>query len=95
MTRDADPLAPFAITQVPAEARISGFVAIVVQPDAATIRASYELASALMPESAEHPRAGSSFEARPHPHVMTAERVVLAKMGALGRVEHVLSLAAR
>ena len=41
------------------------------------------------------PRAGSSFEARPRPHVMTAERVVLAKMGALGRVEHVLSLAAR
>jgi hypothetical protein len=38
---------------VPAEATISGFVAIVVQPDAVTIRAAYEHAAASMPQAAE------------------------------------------
>ena len=36
-----------------ADAPISGFVALVIEPDAATIRAAYELAAALLPADAE------------------------------------------
>lgn len=64
MRPDADPLAQFAIRQVPAEARVAGFVAIVVVPDAATIRASYALASALMPQASEQALAPGSL-----PHI--------------------------
>jgi 2'-5' RNA ligase len=38
---------------VSADAPISGFVGLVIEPDAATIRAAYELAAALLPPDAE------------------------------------------
>ena len=39
--------------RVPAGERISAFVALVIQPDAATIRASWDLAASLLPPGAE------------------------------------------
>jgi hypothetical protein len=33
-----------------------------------------------------------AFEPRDHPHVMTVERVVLARLGRLGRIEQVVAL---
>lgn len=48
-----DVLADFAIPRLATETRITAFVALVVQPDAETIRRSYELAGALMPSDAE------------------------------------------
>ena len=46
-------LAEFSIRQVPAEKRITDFVGLVIQPDATTIRQSYELAASLMPQTPE------------------------------------------
>jgi hypothetical protein len=52
-------LAEFKIRLSPAETRVTGFVGLVIQPDAATIRASYELAASLMPTSPEAVALGS------------------------------------
>lgn len=52
MTAD-DVLAEFAIPRLATGTRVTAFVALVVQPDAGTIRRSYELAGALMPGDAE------------------------------------------
>ena len=49
---------------MPADTTVTGFVALVVQPDAATIRQSYELASAVMAKDAEQVLAPGSL-----PHV--------------------------
>lgn len=59
-----DALARFGIRWTQAEARLSGFVAIVVQPDVATIQASYQLAAEVMPAAAEQTLAPGSL-----PHV--------------------------
>lgn len=48
-----DTLAEFTIRQVPAEKLITDLVGLVIQPDAATIRKSYELAASLMPKTSE------------------------------------------
>ena len=48
-----DTLARFDIPEVEAGERITGFVGLVVQPDAVTIRRSYELAAAVMPTGGE------------------------------------------
>jgi len=46
--------ATFGLARVPAGERITGFVALVIQPDAATIRTSWDLAASLMPPASEH-----------------------------------------
>ncbi|HEX9821747.1 MAG TPA: hypothetical protein VGD07_19265 [Methylomirabilota bacterium] len=46
--------ATFELARVPAGERITGFVALVIQPDAATIRTSWDLAASLMPPASEH-----------------------------------------
>lgn len=58
MTPD-ETLADFKIRRSPAQTRVTGFVGLVIQPDAATIRASYELAAALIPTSPEAVAPGS------------------------------------
>ncbi len=52
ITAPADLVAECGIRQAPAEPRITGFVGLVIQPDAATIRRSYELAARLVPRGA-------------------------------------------
>lgn len=52
MTPD-DTLAEFEIRRIPAPPLVTDFVGLVIQPDAATIRKSYELAAALMPKIPE------------------------------------------
>ncbi|MBI1737223.1 MAG: hypothetical protein HYR51_18790, partial [Candidatus Rokubacteria bacterium] len=56
---------------IPAPARVSGFVAIVVQPDEATVRASYALAASLMPPDATQALAPGSL-----PHVTLTQCAV-------------------
>jgi 2'-5' RNA ligase len=51
--RAHDTLAEFGIREVPADELITGFVGLVLQPDAATIRRSYELAASIMPPASE------------------------------------------
>lgn len=48
-----DVLAAVDVPVAPAGATVTGFVALVIQPDAATIRRSYEVAGALMAKDAE------------------------------------------
>ncbi len=48
--RADDTLAEFEIRQVPAPELVTDFVGLVIQPDAATIRRSYELAASLSPK---------------------------------------------
>lgn len=38
------------------------------------------------------PKTAGAFEARDHPHVMTVARVMLARLGRLGRIEEVVAL---
>jgi 2'-5' RNA ligase len=59
--RTRETLAEFAIPEVPAADLISGFVALVIQPDAATIRVSYDLAATLLPERPEQAVAPGSL----------------------------------
>lgn len=66
-----DALAGFGIPRIAAGARVTGFVALVIQPDAATIRRAYELASALMPKDAEQVLAPGSM-----PHVTLTQCAV-------------------
>lgn len=49
----ADALGEFGIHEVAADARVTGFVALVLQPDVATIRAAYAEAAAALPRTAE------------------------------------------
>lgn len=56
-----DVLTTFGIPRMAAEARVTGFVALVIQPDATTIRQSYELARTVMSKDAEQVLAPGSL----------------------------------
>ena len=64
-------LAEFKVQEVPLGDRVSGFVALVIQPDAGTIRAAYELAAALMPAGSTQQLAPGSL-----PHVTLTQCIV-------------------
>lgn len=66
-----DTLTDFGIRRVPAEPLITGFVALVIQPDTATIRAAYDLAAAVMPAGAQQVLAPGSL-----PHVTLTQCAV-------------------
>ncbi|HEU4367744.1 MAG TPA: hypothetical protein VFV05_05875 [Methylomirabilota bacterium] len=51
--RPREEAAMLGLVRVPAGDRVTGFVALVIQPDAATIRASWDLAASLLPSGAE------------------------------------------
>ena len=57
--------------EVPAAPLITGFVALVIQPDAATIRKAYELARSLMPTASQQTLAPGSL-----PHVTLTQCAV-------------------
>jgi len=64
-------LAEFKVQEVPLRDRVSGFIALVIQPDAGTIRKAYELAAALIPPGATQQLAVGSL-----PHVTLTQCVV-------------------